>query len=315
MLLKAGNVLIRPLAESDLEDADTVMRTAFGTYLGLPDPLTFMGDADYVKTRFAANPAGAIAAEVEGELVGSNFLMDWGSVGVFGPLTVRPEYWGKGVANKLMEETVRVFAKWGTTHLGLFTFAESSKHVHLYQKFGFWPRFLTAVMSKPVGATNSAGRYLQFSASSGSEQAEILESCRALCNRLYPGLDLKKEILAVRDHRLGDTILLGSDAGIEGFAICHSGAGTEAGSGNCYVKFAAVNPGAANFDSMLDACEQYACSSNSSRLTAGANAARHKQYRRMAERGFKTQMQGVAMQSPNEPGYNTEDSWIIDDWR
>ena len=40
--------------------------------------------------------------------------------------------------------------KWHTKHAGLFTFAQSAKHVGLYQKFGFWPRFLTMVMSKPI---------------------------------------------------------------------------------------------------------------------------------------------------------------------
>jgi hypothetical protein len=36
--------------------------------------------------------------EVNGELVGSNFMANWGSVGVLGPLTVHPDLWNKGVA-------------------------------------------------------------------------------------------------------------------------------------------------------------------------------------------------------------------------
>ncbi len=49
-----------------------------------------------------------------------------------------------------------IFEKWGVREAGLFTFAHSPKHIGLYQKFGFWPRFLTAVMSKNVTAGKSS---------------------------------------------------------------------------------------------------------------------------------------------------------------
>jgi GNAT superfamily N-acetyltransferase len=77
-------------------------------------------------------------------------ITSWGSVGFFGPLSVRPELWDQGVASRLMEATVALFDRWGTAHAGLFTFAHSAKHLGLYRKFGFWPRFLTPVMAKPV---------------------------------------------------------------------------------------------------------------------------------------------------------------------
>lgn len=66
------DVRVRPLRESDLATADHIMRLAFGTFLGLPEPTAFMGDAGYVRTRWRADPAAAFAAEVGGELVGSN---------------------------------------------------------------------------------------------------------------------------------------------------------------------------------------------------------------------------------------------------
>jgi hypothetical protein len=31
--------------------------------------------------------------------------------------------------------------------------------------------------------------------------------------------------------------------------------------------------------------------------------------------GFRRDVQGVAMHRPNEPGYSTSDSFVIDDWR
>src|SRR5436189_4299245 len=133
------DITVRPLQESDLSGADKIMRLAFGTFIGLPDPMAFMGDANYVRTRWIANPSAAFAAEVNGELVGSNFATNWGSVGFFGPLTIRPDFWDRGVGKRLMESVIELFDKWETRHAGLFTFPHSQKHVGLYQNFGFWP--------------------------------------------------------------------------------------------------------------------------------------------------------------------------------
>ena len=85
------DTLIRPLRESDISKADHIFRLASGTFIGLQDPLTFFGDAGFIRTRFMANPSGSFAAEVNGEHVGSNFVANWGSVGIFGPLTIRPD--------------------------------------------------------------------------------------------------------------------------------------------------------------------------------------------------------------------------------
>ena len=52
-------VSVRPLEERDLETADRIMRMAFGTFLGAPDPMLVFGDADYVYSRFAAEPSWA----------------------------------------------------------------------------------------------------------------------------------------------------------------------------------------------------------------------------------------------------------------
>jgi hypothetical protein len=39
------DITVRPLKENDLSAADKIMRLAFGTFIGLPEPLAFMGDA------------------------------------------------------------------------------------------------------------------------------------------------------------------------------------------------------------------------------------------------------------------------------
>jgi len=152
-----AGVRVRPLAEEDLDEADRIFRVAFGTFLGMPEPEKFSGDADSVRTRWKAYPGAGLAAELDGRLVGSNFAANWGSVGFLGPLTIAPEYWDRAIAQRLLDATTELFSAWNTRHAGLFTFAQSAKHVGLYQKYGFWPRFLTAIMSRPVDPDSRSG--------------------------------------------------------------------------------------------------------------------------------------------------------------
>jgi len=312
------DITVRHLEETELATADTIMRLAFGTFIGLPDPMAFMGDASYVRTRWLANPQNAFAAEVAGEVVGSNFATNWGSVGFFGPLTVRPDFWDRGVAKRLMEPIMDLFEKWQTTHAGLFTFPHSTKHVGLYQRFGFWPRFLTALMSRPVEAVKSSAQWTRFSEVPASEQESVLRACREVTDAIYEGLAVADEIRAAAAQNLGDTILLWDNSRLVALAVCHVGPGTEAGSGVCYVKFGAVRPGPAaeqHFNSLIDACESMASARDVSRLVAGVNTARHEAYRHMIASGFTTNMQGVVMSKPNEAGYNRPGVYLIDDWR
>jgi GNAT superfamily N-acetyltransferase len=327
-------VSIRPLTKKDLEEADHIFRLAFGTFLGLPEPMTFFGDADYVKSRFYADPSAAYGAETNGKLVGSNFTTNWGTIGFFGPLTIHPEYWDQGIAQKLLDPTMKLFDKWNIKHAGLFTFANSPKHIGLYQKFGFWPRFLTAVMSKDVKSkhNNSNLKWSKFSELLEDEpdntedyehgEAKCLNICRRLTDLIYDGLDLRPEILSVKKQKLGDTILLwqNDEDNITpvGLAVCHCGPGSEAGSDTCYIKFGAVKPGPDaenNFEMLLNAVEVFAAEKGVTHLAAGVNTARYNAYRKMLLRGFRSDMIGIIMQRNNESGYNRPDVYAIDDWR
>ena len=311
-------VVIRPLTEADLVDADRVFRVAFGTFLGAPDPRQFFGDAEFVRTRWHADNRAAFAAVREGRLVGSNFVTNWGSVGFFGPLTVDPSCWNQGVAKRLMEPTVELFDSWGTRHAGLFTFAQSTMHVGLYQRFGFWPRFLTAVMSTAVAPPAAAHPGTRVSDLAAGARPGALASVRELTGAVYPGLDVTREIESVLDQGLGDIVLIDDTAALQGMAICHIGAGTEAGGGNCYVKFGAVRPGphaAGHFGLLLDACHRLAADKGATTLAAGANAGRDKAWTALLQRGFRPGMQGVSMHRPNDAGYSHSGSYVIDDWR
>jgi len=312
-----SNVVIENLREEDLAAADHVFRLAFGTFIGLPDPLQFAAGADYINTRWKTDSSAFFAAKINGQLVGTNFATNRGSVGFFGPLTIHPGFWDQGIGKRLMEPIIDCFARWETTHSGLFTFPQSQKHVGLYQRFGFWPRFLTAIMSISVQREKQTSATM-FSQLSPEERGKALKACDELTDGIYPGMSVASELLGVYDQDIGDTVLLWKGAHLAGVAVCHCGAGSEAGPDSCHVKFGAVATeanSAENFSQLLDACETLAAQRGLTKLTAGVNTARIEAYQMMLARGFKTEIQGVTMHRPNESGYSRAGAFVIDDWR
>jgi GNAT superfamily N-acetyltransferase len=303
-------VHVRPLREQDLDEADRVVRLAFGTHRGVPDPASAFGDAESVRTRFRAAPDGAWAAEVDGSVEGVVLAARWGSFGFFGPLAVHPDRWDQGIGSRLLEPVLDAFRRWGVRQAGLFTFPDSAKHLGLYQKHGFWPGFLTTVLAKPVAPRESS--YDLFTGAG-------LDRIRELTDAVFPGLDLEREVLAVRAQELGATVLLPDGDVLDGMAVCHVGAGSEAGSGACYVKFAAARPGAGaaeRFERLLDACEEFATAAGVERLVAGVNTGRLDAYRRMLARGFRADLVGVSMRlRPDKPNFDTPAHYVLDDLR
>lgn len=312
---------IRHLQEPHLAEADRVFRLAFGTFIGVPDPSSFGGDADYVRSRWIADPSAALAAFEGEKLIGSNFAENWGSFGYFGPLTVDPAYWDKRVAQQLLGPTMDIFRRWRNTHLGLFTFPHSPKHMALYQKFGFWPRDLVALMNREIsGWQDDVGADVaRFSATPPENKPAFLADCRGISERNFSGLDLSHQIDAVDRQKLGDTIMISRGSQASAFAVCHAGPGSEAGSGVCYVKFAAVRPDAHADDALsalVRAVRDFAASRGATKVTAGVNLARREAFRCMVNLGFRTAMQGVAMESGDSfAGYNRAGVYILDDWR
>ncbi len=299
------------MRESELDEAARIFRVAFGTFIGLPDPNTFAADRNYIHSRWMANPAAALAAEVDGALAGSNFVTRWGSFGFFGPLTVRPELWNQRVAQALLEGTDQLFENWGVRQAALYTFSHSPKHIALYQKFGFRPQRLTAFLSGAAVAREAA--YTAFSALGDPERIEALSAARELTDSIYPGLDVTSEIRSVHGQNLGDTVMIFGDR-LEAFAVCHCGEGTEAGCHNCYLKFAMARSGA-SFERLLDACEAFAAGRGLKQVQGGVNTARNDAYGRVLARGYRIASLGVAMQRPDVPGHNRADVFAIDDWR
>jgi hypothetical protein len=219
----------------------------------------------------------------------------------------------------LVEAVCRAFDQWSLSHAGLCTFPHSPKHIHLYGKFGFYPRFLTAIMTAPARAAAGGERWSRYSELPPGGRAAAEAGCREVTEALYPGLDLGAEIRTCSARNLGDTLLLRDKRDrVAGFAVCHWGPASEAGEGCCFVKFGAVRPGpeaGEHFAALLAAGRALAAAAAMPSLLAGVNLGREEAYRYMAAHGFRTEVQSVTLHRPNEPGYSRPGLFVLDDWR
>ncbi|HUZ75652.1 MAG TPA: GNAT family N-acetyltransferase [Stellaceae bacterium] len=300
----------------DVADAERLYRLAFGTYFQLPDPLAFRGDACVIEPRWRSYPDGGVVALAGGAMIGLCFVSNWGGLAVLGPVAVHPDHWRHGVARQLLGPALEIVGRWRNRITGLFTFPQSAQHLRLYQDFGFWPRHLTPVLAKPLAGPHEVPGAATLSAR--TDRAAVVAACRELTESVFAGLDLSREIADVVERGLGDTILLFEDGALAGFAVCHTGAGSEGGSQACFVKFALVRSGggaAGRLRRLVAACENFAHGRGVGQIAAGVSTGRHDAYRTMVELGFRMQIAGVTMHRPHAPGYDRPDVFALEDWR
>jgi GNAT superfamily N-acetyltransferase len=311
-----GPVSVRQLRESDLEIADRILRDAFDRFTGVTN---LFGSRDFVRSRWRTRSRTAIAVEAAEQIVGSNFVTDWGSFGFFGPLSVHPELWDRGLGKALMEATVDLLSAAGIRQAGLFTFPQSAKHLGLYQRFDFWPQHLTCILGKSLSGEIRGRLPSLYSTLASRERDGALRVCRGLTASLFEELDLSGEIRAVSECGLGDTLLLFDHSRLSAFAVCQFGQGSEAGADLLYVKFAAVDPGVGQGDSvftrLIDACEAFAAQKGMHNIEIGVNTACSEAYHQLLARRYRSQLQGVAMTRPNAPAYHRPGVYVLDDWR
>ena len=303
----------------DLDSADTVMRLAFGTIRGLPDPESTFGDSD-MRAHAVQGCAGLrLGRRARGERRRVGVRRAVGLVRLLRPAVRPPRPLGSRHRRPAAPTRPRLLRGLGRP---------AGRALHLRgEPQASRPLPEARLLARSADGRDdearrvrwSRGEYALFSDERHSSEERLLEELRALTDQIFPGLDLEREIRAVRAQGLGDTILLRNARTLEGMAVCHRGAGSEAGGDRCYVKFAAVLPGAGaggRFERLLDACEAFTAESGAARLTAGVSSGRLDAYRRLLARGFRAEQVGVSMWlRPREPRFDSADHYVIDDLR
>lgn len=251
----AGGSSVRPVRhaqKAELPALRDVVEASFGGAMERPlgaRPRLALGGAQYVHHRWLMEPLGCFVAEHEGRLVGTAIGVTWGTVGVLGPVAVLSAHQDQHVGRRLVEAVQAFFEERRTTLQGLVTSPSSPKHLAFFHRFGYRPRGLVAITSRPVapeplaaGPARSGLAMRRFSALDEAHRRAVLGRLRRISGAVHRGLDLTKEIEIAEGLALGDTIVLERGREVQGFAVCHVPGVSEAPEGALYVKFLALAP-------------------------------------------------------------------------
>jgi predicted N-acetyltransferase YhbS len=129
----------------------------------------------------------ATVAELDGRIVGSNFLDERNIIAGIGPVTVDPELQRKGAGRRLMEDVLERAGTRGFPGVRLVQVAYNNQSLCLYSKLGFRTREPLSLMSGVPPKTALAGYSVRV-----ASEADI-ETCNRICRAVH-GHDRAGEI-------------------------------------------------------------------------------------------------------------------------
>jgi predicted N-acetyltransferase YhbS len=172
-----SRVELRPMRPADRDQVALILYEAFA---GIHDHHGFARDfptldaAIQLTDNFIAHPSiWGVLAEIDGRVVGSNFLDERGPIRGVGPITVDPAAQGRGIGRRLMEAVMNRGA--GTAGIRLLQDAFNGQSLALYASLGFDVTEPVALMSgRPRGASIA-----------GVELRPLHDADLAECERLH----------------------------------------------------------------------------------------------------------------------------------
>jgi predicted N-acetyltransferase YhbS len=198
------------LRDAEPDDIDACAQIVFDAFGGIQDDHRFPRDFPALEAArglmglWIPHPSiWGVVAEVDGRIVGSNFLDERDPIRGVGPLTVDPETQGAGVGRKLMAAVLE--RGQGAPGIRLLQDAFNMRSLSLYESLGF-------DVKEPVGVITGRPR------SEPAEGVEVrpmeegdLEECTVLCewahgfartNELRDSIRAFAPFVAARDGRI-----------------------------------------------------------------------------------------------------------------
>jgi GNAT superfamily N-acetyltransferase len=177
----SGQVTLREVGPGDVEACAQICFDAFGGFHDhhrFPRDFPVLEAAAGIMGMWIPHPSiWGVVAEIDGRIVGSNFLDERDPIMGVGPITVDPEGQNAGVGRKLMRAVVERGE--GAVGIRLLQDAFNMRSLSLYESLGFDVKEPVAVMtgkprSGPVGDVEVR-----------SLQEADLEECEALCKQVH----------------------------------------------------------------------------------------------------------------------------------
>lgn len=220
-------IQLRPGRPADAEACGRICYEAFAAIAGqhnfptdMPTPEIAVG---LLSTMLSRPGFYSVIAEVDGHIVGSNFLDERSSVVGIGPITVDPAVQDGGVGRALMREVIRRATERAVPGIRLVQTAYHNRSLSLYAKLGFRARESLACMqaSPPRGEISG---YRTRRATAGD-----LQACNKIC-RLVHGHDRAGELADALGQ--GSALVVEHDGHISGYATGLAFSAHAVGKGN-----------------------------------------------------------------------------------
>ena len=293
-----SDVHIRPMLEADLDAVLEITNSAFRELVERttgrrPEgPMFASGLGRY---RLSLDPLGCHVAVRGDEVVGANFSVLRGTLGWFGPLAVRPDAQGLGIAQLLVQEFFRSAGERGATLMGLETMANSPQHVHLYMKLGFRPSWTGISFRREARAAKLLP---------GVE----IDGAAPELSYVYPGYDATNDARSTRSAKTG--VSLGYR---NGFAVCPTVNTMWADPTIAYVPLIAA-PDRETFDVLVRAVEAVAREHGKMRVVTQVPGSSVATQQALLEHGYETGGAALRMKRGEALDYDAGPFFYCDDW-
>jgi ribosomal protein S18 acetylase RimI-like enzyme len=177
------------------EDAETCGSICYEAFKAIADQHNFPPDfpspevsGGLMTSVLSRGDIYKVVAEVDGRVVGSNFLWENGTIAGVGPITIYPDTQNVAVGRRLMEDVLQRARERGIAGVRLVQAAYHNRSLALYAKLGFDTR-------EPL--SNLQGEAIEqeipgYAVRSATE--EDLDACNELCFKVH-GHDRGPELL------------------------------------------------------------------------------------------------------------------------
>ena len=192
------NVQIRSMRRGDVETCGRICYEAFKSIAerhnfppDFPSPEAAAGLLSQLLSR---GDIYSVVAEVDGRVVGSNFLWESAVIAGVGPITVEPDVQNGAIGRRLMNEVMRRAEERRFAGVRLVQAAYHNRSLSLYTKLGFDTREPLSALQGPALGIEVPGHKVR-----PASEAD-LDACNQLCLKVH-GHDRGAELLyAIRQE-------------------------------------------------------------------------------------------------------------------
>src|SRR5215212_1455186 len=138
---QAKDLTLRAGRAKDAEDCGSI---CYGAFKAIADEHNFPPDfpssevaAGLMASLLSRDDVYSVVAEVDGRVIGSNFLWENGTIAGVGPITIDPAGQNAAVGRRLMEDVLQRAQERGIAGVRLVQAAYHNRSLALYTKLGF----------------------------------------------------------------------------------------------------------------------------------------------------------------------------------